>query len=168
MTREGWIWCAAAALSLLWGAMVLASGGSPLAPGFVVGLTTVCAASPMARARVERWIAVLFFGPAWRSVLIVFGALMLIQLLPVELALLAAGDVLAYVEVVAAVSLIAANTRLKPLLASAKARIQAAMVAFHPPPASARAARRPRLAMRRKAPPADADGPPMGLRPMPI
>lgn len=158
MTREGWIWCAAATLSLVWGAMVLASGGSPLVSGLVVGLTTVCAASPDARARVERWIAVLFSGPTWRSVLIIVGALMLIQLLPVELALLAAGDVLAYVEVVAAVSLIAANTRLKPLLASAKTRIQTAMVALRPRPARTRGLRAPRPAFRSKTP-TDTDGP---------
>lgn len=44
-------------------------------------------------------------------------ALTMIQLLPLELALLMAGDVLAYVEVVAAVGLIAANTRLKSVTA---------------------------------------------------
>jgi hypothetical protein len=158
MTVQGWIWCGAAALSLLWGAMVLAAGGSPMVSGLVVGLTTVCAASPDARARVERWIAVLFSGPAWRSALIIGGALMLIQLLPVELALLAAGDVLAYVEVVAAVSLISANTRLRPLLASIKARMQTPVGTLRPSPASARAARTSRPAVRRKAPPADTDG----------
>jgi hypothetical protein len=38
---------------------------------------------------------------------------MLIQLLPLEIALFMAGDVLAYVEVLAAVGLIAANARVR-------------------------------------------------------
>ena len=49
--------------------------------------------------------------------MILIGAMMLWQLVGVELALLMAGDVLAYAEVLAAVSLIAANTRLAPVRA---------------------------------------------------
>ncbi|NJC40906.1 hypothetical protein GGQ87_001164 [Brevundimonas alba] len=158
MTREDWIWYGAAALSLLWAALALASGGSALFPGLGLCLSLICAASPQARSRVEGWIAVLFSGPLWRSVLIVVGAMMLIQLLPVELALLAAGDVLAYVEVVAAVSVIAANTRLRPLAQAMKLRIETAVVRLR---AGLRGGRQTRVRPSRpgRAPPAaDDDG----------
>jgi len=122
MTREVWVWCALAIAALVWCGLATASGGGLLIPVLFAGLCAICATDGPARGRVTRLIGKAFSGPAWRSALILAGALMLIQLLPVELALLMAGDVLAYVEAVAAVSLIAANTRLRPLVRAMGAR----------------------------------------------
>ncbi|MFJ6025233.1 hypothetical protein ACIQC9_11635 [Brevundimonas sp. NPDC092305] len=108
--------------------------------------------------RITGWFVDAFSGSALRSAIIVAGALLMIQLLPVELALLAAGDILAYVEAAAAVSLIAANTRLRPLVRATGARV-GTVVSRLRPLASGRQAR-VRLTVRRKAPPpADSEGP---------
>ncbi len=139
--------------------VALATGCSLFLPGLAVLFSGAALIDRRIADRITGWALKAFTGSAVRDTLVIVGALMLIQFLPVELALLAAGDALAYVEVMAAGSLIAANTRLTPRLASAKARIQAVIAAVRPRPAAARGARTPRPALRRKAPPADADGP---------
>lgn len=135
----------------------VATNGGVFLPALAVVFSGAALIDPRIAGRITGGMAKLFSGSALRSALILFGALMLIQLLPVELALLAAGDVLAYVEVVAAVSLIAANTRLKPLARAMTVRMQAIILRLRPRPMIARQART-RPALRRKAPPADSDG----------
>lgn len=157
MTREAWMWCGLAMAGLLWCGLSLAIGGGLLAPALLTGLCAVCGADAPARERVSRLLGKAFSGPAWRSVLIVAGALTLIQLLPLELALLMAGDVLVYVEALTAVSLIAANTRLRPVLAAARERLGPwlrSMVRPRPTPRTVRTTR----PARRPAPTEDADG----------
>lgn len=157
MTREIWVWCGLAVLSLAWCAMTVAVGGGLLIPTLVLAICVACVADGAARERVARVVGWTFSGSALRTVLIVGGALMLIQVLPAELALLAAGDVLAYVEVAAAASLIAANTRLRPLVQAMTAPVRALAARLLRRPV-ARQARTLRLTARRKAPPADGDG----------
>jgi len=156
MTREMWVWALIALLAAVWGAVAATTGGGLFLPGLIAGLAVGCVASGGVRRRVEDWMADAFSGSALRSTAILFVALMFIQVLPVELALFAAGDMLAYVEVVAAVGLIAANTRLRPLVRTVAAplRVLAARFARR----SARQGRTPRPATRRKTAPADADG----------
>jgi len=56
-------------------------------------------------------------GGVLRVMLVTLGAALIFQLVGVELAVLIAGDVLAYVELLVAVSLIAANARFKVIRA---------------------------------------------------
>lgn len=157
MTREAWIWCGVAVLGLLWCGLAAATGGGLVLPFIAASLGGVCAVNAGARDRVSRVLTWTFSGSALRSGLIIVGALMLIQLLPLEMALLLAGDVLAYVELLAALGVIAANTRLRPLVAAARLRIEARLAPVRRPQARPRTARAVRP--RRKAAPADdADG----------
>ncbi|WP_339932947.1 hypothetical protein [uncultured Brevundimonas sp.] len=119
------VWLGLGLLAGLAAAPGLAAGGAPLLPLFLSGLCLACAAHEPTRTRVMKWIMEAVSGHVARTMVIVAGATLLIQVLPLELALLMAGDVLAYVEVLAAVSLIAANTRLAPIRARAVQRIQA-------------------------------------------
>lgn len=149
MTREAWIWCGLAMLSLTWCAFAVSTGGGLMLPVLAAGLCAMCGADAGARTRTMRGLGWTFSGPAWRSALIIGGALMLIQLLPAEMALLLAGDILAYVEAIAAVSLIAANTRLRALIDPVRARaarVIATTVRLRPgarAPSAVRPARRP-------------------------
>lgn len=104
----------------------LASGGAPLLPLFLCGLCLACAAQEPSRNLVMRMIGKVFAGSTLRLVLIAVGVALVWQLVGIELAFLMAGDVLAYVEVLAAVSLITANTRLAPIRAGIVRRIAAA------------------------------------------
>lgn len=155
MTREAWVWCGLAMLSLLWCGVSLAMEGGLLLPVLFASVSAICAADAPARKRTARALGWVFAGSVWRTALIVGGALMLIQLLPVEMALLMAGDVLAYVEVMAAVSLIAANTRLKPVIASASQALAAWIAPLRRPQPRAE---RPLRPARKPAPADDADG----------
>lgn len=101
----------------------LNAGDMPL-PAMTVCVAAVsCALHRPTRELVVRGLLRLVSGSTIRFLIIVFGAVMLIQLLPLELGLLLAGDVLVYLEAVAAVSLIAANARLKPWLTVARVRL---------------------------------------------
>ncbi|WP_339914002.1 hypothetical protein [uncultured Brevundimonas sp.] len=103
----------------------LATGGAPLLPLFLCGLCLACAAHGPSRDCVMQMIGKVLAGSTLRLVLIAVGVALIWQLVGIELAFLMAGDVLAYVEVVAAVSLIAANTRLAPIRAGIVRRIEA-------------------------------------------
>jgi len=124
MTREAKVWSGLAILSLAWCVMTVVTGGGLLLPMLSAMLSTMCAGSPAARERVLRVAGQVFAGGTWRTVLIMFGAVMLIQLLPLEMALLMAGDVLAYVEALAFVSLLAARNRVRPALAALRDRLR--------------------------------------------
>jgi len=111
MDRDAFLWFGLALAAASAAAPGLLAGGFPLLLLFVAGTGLACAAHGGSRALVIAAALRLLSRGALRTTLVVLGALMLIQLLPIELALLMAGDVLAYVEVLAAVGLIAANTR---------------------------------------------------------
>lgn len=113
MDRDVFIWSGLALLAAIVATPALLAGGFPLLPLFFAGVALAGAAHSGSRALVIGVALRLLSGGALRTAVLVLGALMLIQLLPIELALLMAGDVLAYVEVLAAVSLIAANTRVR-------------------------------------------------------
>ncbi|MNT20873.1 hypothetical protein D3C72_1561930 [compost metagenome] len=117
--RAGMLWFGLALAAGLAAAPGLFAGGFALPPLFLAVVGLACAAHRPSRAFVTDTLGEVFSGSRMRSLVIVFGAILMIQILPMELALLMAGDVLAYVEVVAAVSLIAGQARW-PLL---KARI---------------------------------------------
>ena len=89
----------------------IAGRGFSLPPLFLAVVGLACAAHRPSRAFVTDKLGEAFGGGRIRSLVIVAGAILMIQILPLELALLMAGDVLAYVEVVAAVSLIAGQAR---------------------------------------------------------
>lgn len=158
MTREAWIWSGLAVASLLWLGTVAIGGGGVMTPVLATSLSGLCAVNPGARMRVSSALAWAFSGSALRAGLIVVGALMLIQLLPLEMALLLAGDVLAYVEILAALSVMAANTRLRPVVAAARLRIEGWLASGRRQQATQRAARAIRL-RRKPAPAEDPDSP---------
>ncbi|WP_395944303.1 hypothetical protein [Brevundimonas sp.] len=113
MNRDALLWFGLGLIAALAATPALLAGGFPWLLLFAAGVGLTCAVHGGSRRLVlESGLRLLSRG-VLKTLLIVFGALMLIQLLPLEIALLMAGDVLAYVEVVAAVGLIAANTRLR-------------------------------------------------------
>lgn len=119
MNRSVAVWFALAGLMGGWSLLAIGAGGGAFLPGLLGVVALGCAVNAGIRDRVMGKVLWALSGSRLRAVVIVMGAAMLWQLVGVELALLMAGDVLAYVEVLAAVSLIAANTRLRPI----KARI---------------------------------------------
>lgn len=122
-------WLVMTALSGLWAAAGLIEGGTlPIVSGLLFAVAASCAVSAGSRRQVMTAAGRAFSGSTLRTVVIVFAAASLIQFLPLELALFAAGDVLAYVELMAAVGLITANTRLSALRQSAATRFAHAIV----------------------------------------
>lgn len=123
----------------------------------VCGLLMVFAAHDRTREIVLDGCARALIRTPWRATLITIGALLIWQLVGVELALLMAGDVLAYVEVFVAVNLIAAQGRWRLMKRVAIARVKTSLdglrVRFRP-----RAPRRVR-APRPLSPARDADDP---------
>lgn len=111
MDRNVFFWFGLAAVSAATPALM--AGGFSLLLLFIAGVGLACSAHAGSRALVIGAAMRLLSRGVLRTTLVVLGGLMLIQLLPIELALLMAGDVLAYVEVLAAVSLIAANARVR-------------------------------------------------------
>ena len=113
MDRAVFFWFGLALAAVSAATPALLAGGFPLLQLFIAGVGLACTAHAGSRALVIGAAMRLLSRGALRTMLVVLGGLMLIQLLPIELALLMAGDVLAYVEVLAAVSLIAANARVR-------------------------------------------------------
>lgn len=146
--RQTIVWLGFGLLAGLAAVPGLAAGGAPLLPLFLCGLALACAAHGPSRDRVMQMIGKVLAGSTLRLVLIAVGVALIWQLVGIELAFLMAGDVLAYVEVVAAVSLIAANTRLAPIRARVARQIQALGEALSPRRVgigrAVRAIRRPR------------------------
>lgn len=142
------VWFGLALTATLAVAPGLAAGGFPLLPLFLAGVGLACCLhGPSRRLVMDKALAV-FSGPAARTLVLLAGAILMIQVLPFELALLMAGDVLAYMEVVAAVSLIAAHARLPLIRARLQRRVEAAVA----PLRRRLAARTPRPVMRRRKP----------------
>lgn len=121
-------WLVMTALSGLWAAAGLIEGGTlPIVSGLLFAVAASCAVHAGSRRQVMTAAGRAFSGSTLRTVVIVFAAASLIQFLPLELALFAAGDVLAYVELMAAVGLITANARFLALRQSAGARFSQAV-----------------------------------------
>lgn len=125
-TTSPWL-LAAAGLALLT-LSGLAAHSLPFIPALLCVIAMASALHAPTRGRVMDKLMWTFSGSAVRSVLIIGGALMLIQLLPLEMALLLAGDVLVYLEAVMAISLLAAGTRLRPMRAAVVARARAVVM----------------------------------------
>lgn len=125
MDRNAATWFAIAGLAAFWALSILGAGGGAFLPGVLCALALGCAMNSGLHKHVMAWGIRSFSGSSARTAMILIGAMMLWQLVGVELALLLAGDILAYLEVVAAVSLIAANVRLRPV----KAAVMSSLVA---------------------------------------
>lgn len=148
--HAGRLWFGWALAAGLVAAPGLLAGGLPLIPIFLAVVGMACSAHRPSRAFVTAKMDEAFSGSRVRSLIIVFGAVMMVQILPMELALLMAGDVLAYVELVAAVSLISGRARWPVLKArleqagrQAATVIRRQTVARTPGPARRRRAVRP-------------------------
>ena len=109
-------------------ALRLSAGDMPLPAMIVCAVAMMSALHRPTREAVVRGLLRLFSGSTLRALVLVIGAVMLIQLLPLEMGLLLAGDILVYLEAVAAVTLIAANTRLRPLVSVARSWLRAGML----------------------------------------
>lgn len=109
--HAGMLWFGLALAAGLVAAPGLLAGGFPLAPLFLGVVGLVCSTHRPSRMFATEKLDEAFSGNRIRSLIILVGAVMMIQILPIELALLMAGDIMAYVELVAAVSLIAGQAR---------------------------------------------------------
>lgn len=159
MNRTVATWFAFAGLSGWWSLAAAGAGEGGFLSGLLAILALGCALNVGVRDRVMAGLLWAFSGPGLRIVLIVIGTAFLWQLVGVELALLMAGDVLAYVEVVAAVSLIAARTRLGPIRAALAVRVRQVAARVRAWPAVlARSARAVRPVRPTPPPPEDGDG----------
>lgn len=163
MNAEAWIGFLVAGLMVL-GAMIL-FGADGQAVLFV--LSTVMVLAYAASADFQRWVrerlSTMFDGSRLRVVLILIGALLIWQFIGMEMALLMAGDVLAYLEVVAAVGLMAANTRFVAFKAAVHRRFAAFATMFRARVSGfARSVRAPRLPRRGRPAPTDDDPAPVG------
>ena len=147
------LWFATATAAGMAAAPGLLAGGFPLLPLFMAVVGLACAAHRPSRAFVTDKLAEAFAGSRIRSLIMVCGAILMIQILPMELALLMAGDVLAYVEVVAAVSLIAGQARWPLFKTRLAHRVQATAQIWRRPAARVRRA----VARRRPARPPSGD-----------
>ena len=147
------LWFGLALTAGLAAAPGLLAGGFPLLPLFLAVVGLACVAHRPSRAFVTDKLGEAFGGGRIRSLVIVAGAILMIQILPMELALLMAGDVLAYVEVVAAVSLIAGQARWPLFKARLARRVQATAQIWRRPAARVRRA----VAGRRPARPPSGD-----------
>ena len=145
--RQTIVWLGFGLLAGLAAVPGLAAGTAPLLPLCLCGLSLACAAHGPSRDRVMQAIGKVLAGSTLRLVLIAVGAALIWQLVGIELAFLMAGDVLAYVEVVAAMSLIATNARLAAIRTDIVRRIAAVRAGLSIPWSgvrrSVRAVRRP-------------------------
>jgi hypothetical protein len=112
MDRDAAAWLVMAGVFALWGMSALTTGGGALLPGLLTVVALCCGLSVEVRDRFMGQILWAFSGSALRLALVVVGVALIWQIVGLELALLAAGDVLAYVEVLAAISIMSAQVRL--------------------------------------------------------
>ena len=122
MNRDGLIWFGLAITAALVALPGVLAGGIPFLPLFLVCAGLACSLHAGSRRLVVSTTLRLLSRSAFRTAIIVLGAMMLIQILPLEMALFMAGDVLAYVEVLAAVGLIAANARVRVIRGMIRAK----------------------------------------------
>ena len=113
MKHGSLIWLGLTAGLSVWAAL----SGAALMPFALLVVAAACAAHAPTRRIVEGHLDALFSYGFLRGCLIVMAGAAFIQFLPLEIALFAAADILAYVEVAAALAMIAANVRLKAVRA---------------------------------------------------
>ena len=156
MDRETFFWISLALIAALAAAPALGTGGVPWLALFLLTVTLSCAAHDGSRRLVVETARRHLSDHALRTTVIVIAAMPVVFLLPVELALLMADGVLTYLEVLAAVSLIAANTQFKVV----KARV-GRFIARAPARVAYRRCRRSvKMAMTRlRSPPPEDDDP---------
>ena len=154
--QDSSLWFAVAGVCALWGVAAVLSGAGVSAPLMIGALALMFGVNAEARRWVEGKLSWAFSGSALRLVLVMIGVMMLWQTVGLELALFAAGDVLAYLEVLTAVSLMTAQARLAPVRAAMTRRVTALMQPLRRLKLRSRARR-----IRPKTPPpsSDADGP---------
>lgn len=144
-------WLAGASFCAIWTIWAVFSGAGVAMPALIGAGALLCDINPGARRWVMDKLSWAFSGSSLRLVLVMIGVMMLWQTVGLELAMFAAGDVLAYLEVLTAVSLMAAQARLAPIKAAMSRRFSELM-------------RRVRLRLRRrtrrirpKTPPSSSD-----------
>ena len=157
MKEDGFqAWLGVACFCVMWVVWAAFSGASVAMPVLIGATALVCAVNKHAQGWLTGKLMWAFSGSSLRLLLVMIGAMMLWQTVGLELALFAAGDVLAYLEVLTAVSLMAAQNRLAPV----KAAMARRLTAFLQPLRRLELRRRARR-IRTKTPPSsnDADGP---------
>jgi len=154
--RDSSLWFAVAGVCVLWTVATALSGAGVSAPLLIGALALMFGVNGEARRWVEGKLSWALSGSALRLVLVMIGVMMLWQTVGLELALFAAGDVLAYLEVLTAVSLMTAQARLAPVRAAMTRRMTALLQPLRRWKLGSRARR-----IRPKTPPSssDADGP---------
>lgn len=154
--RDSSLWFAVAGVCALWAVAAAFSGTGVSAPLLIGALALMFGVNGEARRWVEGKLSWALSGSALRLVLVMIGVMMLWQTVGLELALFAAGDVLAYLEVLTAVSLMTAQARLAPVRAAMARRTTALLQPLRRLKLRSRARR-----IRPKTPPpsSDADGP---------
>ena len=121
MSGRDRVWLAVTAVVAVWVFGLMSTNASlPLLPGFLLVVMVAGACSRRTSDFVVAQLASLFSYGTLRAVIIVFGAALVIQVLPLELALLASGEVLAYVELLVAMSFVAGQVRLRAAVQWAK------------------------------------------------
>lgn len=151
-------WLAVACFCVIWTIWAVFSGACTgvAMPALIGAGALLCNINQGVRRWVTDKLSWAFSGSSLRLVLVMIGVMMLWQTVGLELALFAAGDVLAYLEVLTAVSLMGAQTRLAPIKAVMARRLAAVLQPLR--------RLKPRIRMRRirpRTPPPsnDADGP---------
>lgn len=125
-------------------------------PLLILTVALAAAAHAPTRDLLETKLRNLFSYGFVRGLAVILIGAAFIQYLPLELALFAAGDVLAYVEVMAALSFIAAQTRVRAIVRIVAQRWIAPVVRMIRK--AGRAVRAVRAQTPRKAPPPEPDG----------
>ena len=148
-------WRAIAGVCALWAVAAAFSGAGASAPLLIGALALICGVNADARRWTTGKLSWALSGSSLRLVLVMIGVMMLWQTVGLELALFAAGDVLAYLEVLTAVSLMTAQARLAPVKAAMARRTTALLQPLRRLKLRSRARR-----IRSKTPPpsSDADG----------
>ena len=118
MTEDSSVWFAVVGICILWSVGAAFTGAGLSAPFLVGTLALVFGANAEARRWAMDKMSWAFSGSSLRFALVMIGVMILWQTVGLELAFFAAGDVLAYLEVFTAVSLMAAQNRFSPVKAA--------------------------------------------------
>ena len=120
-------WLVVACFCALWTIINVLSGAGAALPVLIGATALVCSVNRGARGWLMDKLWWTFSGSFLRFMLVMIGVMMLWQTVGLELAMFAAGDVLAYLEVLTAVSLMAAQARLAPVKAATARRFSELM-----------------------------------------
>lgn len=115
MKEDSGVWIAVAGVCVLWSIAAALSGTGVSAPLLIGTSALIFGVNADARRWAMDKLSWALSGSSIRLVLVMIGVIMLWQTVGLELALFAAGDVLAYLEVLTAVSVMAAQARLAPV-----------------------------------------------------